>query len=110
MGHDDEIVLAHVRISTLEMIIEAIQYVDMINNKDIENIIPPTPPRDSEPPVGSPILLSPSSLVGSSSPNDIHQEDTNNCTPPKPQAAIKKLFQIVFTSITGSTIYNHGKY
>ncbi|GJV33982.1 reverse transcriptase domain-containing protein [Tanacetum coccineum] len=40
----------------------------MINNQDIENIIPPTPPRDTEPPVGSPILLSPSSLVGSSSP------------------------------------------
>ncbi|GJW66333.1 reverse transcriptase domain-containing protein [Tanacetum coccineum] len=107
MGHDDEIVLAHVRISTLEMIIEDIQihhrsdmktfvleyptYVviplsslfhdtdfcflkplypgimDMINNQDIEHIIPPTPPRDTEPPVGSPILLSPSSLVGSSS-------------------------------------------
>ncbi|GJU61426.1 reverse transcriptase domain-containing protein [Tanacetum coccineum] len=57
MGHDDEIVLARVRISTLEMIIE-----------DIQHIIPPTPPRDTEPPVGSPIPLSPSSSVGSSSP------------------------------------------
>ncbi|GJX15091.1 hypothetical protein Tco_0206849 [Tanacetum coccineum] len=31
-------------------------------------MIPPTPPRDTEPPVGSPISLSPSSSVGSSSP------------------------------------------
>ncbi|GKE41038.1 hypothetical protein Tco_1464443 [Tanacetum coccineum] len=30
-------------------------------------MIPPTPPRDIEPPVGSPIPLSPSSSVGSSS-------------------------------------------
>ncbi|GJU32951.1 hypothetical protein Tco_1176540 [Tanacetum coccineum] len=34
--------------------------MDMINNQDIEHIIPPTPPRDTEPPVGSPISLSPS--------------------------------------------------
>ncbi|GKC43417.1 hypothetical protein Tco_1061139 [Tanacetum coccineum] len=31
-------------------------------------MIPPTPPRDIVPPVGSPIPLSPSSSVGSSSP------------------------------------------
>ncbi|GKD53500.1 hypothetical protein Tco_1286887 [Tanacetum coccineum] len=106
--HDDEIVLACVRISTLEMLIEDIQnyvcrgclfyilyyddsylYVsritmvllpfgfleplcpgvmDMINNQDIEHVFPPTPPRDTEPPVGSPISLSSSSSVGSSSP------------------------------------------
>ncbi|GKA96921.1 putative reverse transcriptase domain-containing protein [Tanacetum coccineum] len=80
--HDDEIVLARDRISTLEMIIEDIQvtmallppgfleplYPDMINAQDIEHMIPPTPPRDTEPPVGSPISLSPSSSVGSSSP------------------------------------------
>ncbi|GKE58380.1 hypothetical protein Tco_1497565, partial [Tanacetum coccineum] len=42
--------------------------MDMINNQDIEHMIPPTPPRDTEPPVGSPIPLSSSSLVGSSSP------------------------------------------
>ncbi|GKE22182.1 hypothetical protein Tco_1433694 [Tanacetum coccineum] len=105
--HDDEIILARVRISTLEMLIEDIQiyvcrsylsyilycddsylYVsgitmvllpfgfleplcpgimDMINNQDIEHVIPPTPPRDTEPPVRSPISLSPSSSVGSSS-------------------------------------------
>ncbi|GKG57198.1 hypothetical protein Tco_0584624, partial [Tanacetum coccineum] len=40
----------------------------MINNQDIEHMIPPTPPRDIEPPVGSPISFSPSSSVGSSSP------------------------------------------
>nr|GEY59133.1 hypothetical protein [Tanacetum cinerariifolium] len=43
-------------------------YLDMINAQDIEHMIPPTPPRDTEPPVGSPIPLSPSSSVGSSSP------------------------------------------
>ncbi|GJU95823.1 hypothetical protein Tco_1320579 [Tanacetum coccineum] len=42
--------------------------MDMINNQDIEHMIPPTPPRDTKPPVGSPISLSPSSSVGSSSP------------------------------------------
>ncbi|GJX48633.1 hypothetical protein Tco_0273823 [Tanacetum coccineum] len=41
--------------------------MDMINNQDIEHMIPPTPPRDTEPPVGSPISLSPSSSVRSSS-------------------------------------------
>ncbi|GJX62545.1 hypothetical protein Tco_0295445 [Tanacetum coccineum] len=80
IGHDDEIVLARVRIATLEILIEDIQiyvcrgclsyilYMDMINNQDIEHMIPPTPPRDTEPPVGSPISLSLSSSVGSSSP------------------------------------------
>ncbi|GJU42363.1 hypothetical protein Tco_1195320 [Tanacetum coccineum] len=93
MGHDDEIVLARVRISTLEMLIEDIQvihvlylyvsgitmvlltpgflepmYPDIINDQDIEHMIPPTLPRDTKPPVGSPISLSPSSSVGSSSP------------------------------------------
>ncbi|GKD69789.1 hypothetical protein Tco_1323879 [Tanacetum coccineum] len=42
--------------------------MDMINNQDIEHMIPPTPPRNTEPFVGSPIPLSPSSSVGSSSP------------------------------------------
>ncbi|GJX54293.1 reverse transcriptase domain-containing protein [Tanacetum coccineum] len=41
---------------------------NMINAQDIEHMIPPTPPKDIEPPVGSPIPLSPSSSVGSSSP------------------------------------------
>ncbi|GJT47726.1 hypothetical protein Tco_0973883 [Tanacetum coccineum] len=43
-------------------------YPDMINAQDIEHIIPPILPRDTEPPVGSPISLSPSLSVGSSSP------------------------------------------
>ncbi|GKB28814.1 reverse transcriptase domain-containing protein [Tanacetum coccineum] len=43
-------------------------YPDMINAQDIKHIIPPTPSRYTEPPVGSPIPLSPSSLIGSSSP------------------------------------------
>ncbi|GJX11477.1 hypothetical protein Tco_0201336 [Tanacetum coccineum] len=108
MGYDDEIVLARVRIATLEMLFEDIQiyvchgclsyvlyydysylYVsgitmvllpsgflkplypgimDMINDQDIEHMIPPTPPKDTEPPIGSPISLSPSSSVGSSTP------------------------------------------
>ncbi|GKC95942.1 hypothetical protein Tco_1161384 [Tanacetum coccineum] len=42
--------------------------MDMINNQDIEHMTPHTPPRDTKPPVGSPIPLSPSSSVGSSSP------------------------------------------
>nr|GEX15695.1 putative reverse transcriptase domain-containing protein [Tanacetum cinerariifolium] len=40
----------------------------MINAQNIEYIIPPTPPRDTEPHVGSPISSSPSLSVGSSSP------------------------------------------
>ncbi|GKE47420.1 hypothetical protein Tco_1478678, partial [Tanacetum coccineum] len=83
--YDDEIVLTRVRISTLEILIEDIQvtmallppgfleplYLDimaMINAQDIEHIIPPTPPRDIDPPVGSPIPSSLSSSVVSSSP------------------------------------------
>nr|GEV13303.1 reverse transcriptase domain-containing protein [Tanacetum cinerariifolium] len=42
--------------------------MDMINDQDIEHMIPTTPPRDTEPPIGSPISLSPSSSIGSSSP------------------------------------------
>ncbi|GJT98070.1 hypothetical protein Tco_1093588 [Tanacetum coccineum] len=42
--------------------------MDMINDQDIEYMIPPTPLRNTEPPVGSPISLSPSLSVGSSSP------------------------------------------
>ncbi|GKB92024.1 hypothetical protein Tco_0964296 [Tanacetum coccineum] len=40
----------------------------MIINQDIEHMIPPTPPRDIEPLIESPIPLSPSSSIGSSSP------------------------------------------
>nr|GEY87585.1 hypothetical protein [Tanacetum cinerariifolium] len=48
--------------------IEGLGIMDMINNQDIEHMIPPTPPRDTKPLIGSPISLSLSSLVGSSSP------------------------------------------
>ncbi|GJX01597.1 putative reverse transcriptase domain-containing protein [Tanacetum coccineum] len=83
--HDDEIVLARVRISTLEMLIEDIQvtmallppgfleplYPNMINAQDIERMIQPTTTLETLSllgGLGSPILLSPSSSVGSSSP------------------------------------------
>ncbi|GJU92787.1 hypothetical protein Tco_1317543 [Tanacetum coccineum] len=103
--HGDEIVLARVRISTLEMIIEDIQvtmallppgfleplYLDMINAQDIEHVIPPTPPRDTEPPVGSPISLSPSSSVGSSSPVRMAPKRTStSAAPVMTHAAIRK--------------------
>ncbi|GJW31934.1 hypothetical protein Tco_0051966, partial [Tanacetum coccineum] len=132
IGHDDEIVLARVRISTLEMLIEDIQiyvchdcisyifYCDdlylyvsgitmvllpfdflkplcpgimnMINNQDIEHMIPPTLPRDTKPPVGSPISLYPSSSVESSSPVKMAPKRTStSAAPPMTQAAIKKL-------------------
>ncbi|GJY31569.1 hypothetical protein Tco_0415064 [Tanacetum coccineum] len=83
--HNEEIVLTCVRISTLEILIEDIQvtmallppgfleplYPDimaMINAQDTEHITPPTLPRDTDPPIGSPIPLSSSLSVGSSSP------------------------------------------
>nr|GEW27954.1 integrase, catalytic region, zinc finger, CCHC-type, peptidase aspartic, catalytic [Tanacetum cinerariifolium] len=42
-----------------------LRIMDMVNDQDIEHIIPPTPPRDPEPLIGPPISLSPSSSVGS---------------------------------------------
>ncbi|GJX33207.1 hypothetical protein Tco_0243062 [Tanacetum coccineum] len=52
-----------------ELPLERIKHMkDKIEGLDIEHMIPPTPPRDIEPPVGSPISLSPSSSAGSSSP------------------------------------------
>nr|GFA27101.1 hypothetical protein [Tanacetum cinerariifolium] len=42
--------------------------MDMINDQDIEHMIPPTPPRDTEPLIGLPISLFLSLLVGSLSP------------------------------------------
>ncbi|GJU63506.1 ribonuclease H-like domain-containing protein [Tanacetum coccineum] len=99
MGHDDEAVLAHVKISTLEMFIEDIQvhhrsdirslldairelknnkitmdllppgfleplypgFMNVVHNQDIEHMIPPTSPRDTETPIRSPMPLSSSS-------------------------------------------------
>nr|GEV82118.1 reverse transcriptase domain-containing protein [Tanacetum cinerariifolium] len=68
MRHDDEVVLTRVRISTL---------------KDIKHIIPSTPPRDIEPPVGSPI---PSSLF-SIAP----KRKSTSAAPTMTQATIRKL-------------------
>nr|GEY77277.1 reverse transcriptase domain-containing protein [Tanacetum cinerariifolium] len=42
--------------------------LDMINDQDIKHMIPPTPPRDTKPPIRSPMSLSSSSSIGSSSP------------------------------------------
>ncbi|GKB98508.1 hypothetical protein Tco_0984645 [Tanacetum coccineum] len=74
----DEVVLTRVRISTLEVTMALLPpsfleplypgIMDMINAQDIKHMIPPTPPRDTEPPVGSPIPSYLSLLVGSSSP------------------------------------------
>ncbi|GJW77553.1 hypothetical protein Tco_0139235 [Tanacetum coccineum] len=107
--HDDEIVLTRVRISTLEILIEDIQFtmallppgfleplypdiMAMINAQDIKHIIPPTPPRDTDPPVGSPIPSSPSSSVGSSSPVRMSPKRKSiSVAPAMTQAAIRKL-------------------
>ncbi|GJR95625.1 hypothetical protein Tco_0267799 [Tanacetum coccineum] len=55
--------------------------MDMINAQDIEHMIPPTLPRDTEPPVGSPIP---------SSPMDPKRKSTS-AAPAMTQAAIRKL-------------------
>ncbi|GJZ79631.1 hypothetical protein Tco_0644468 [Tanacetum coccineum] len=55
--------------------------MDMINNQDIEHVIPPTPPRDTEPPVRSPISLSPMAP----------KRTSTSAAPPMTQATIKKL-------------------
>ncbi|GJW66730.1 putative nucleotidyltransferase, ribonuclease H [Tanacetum coccineum] len=102
MGYDDKIVLARVRIATLEMLIEDIQiYVIVVVVYPISciemtvifyHMIPPTPPRDTEPPVGSPISLSPSSSVGSSSP-------VMSTTPPPDYPFDKSIFMELDNSL-----------
>ncbi|GJR43401.1 hypothetical protein Tco_1311504 [Tanacetum coccineum] len=74
-------------------------YLDMINAQDIERMIPPTPPRDIKPPVGSPISLSPSSsnldnrygslprTTGKMAP----KRTSTSAAPAMTQAAIRKL-------------------
>ncbi|GJU38885.1 hypothetical protein Tco_1191842 [Tanacetum coccineum] len=59
--------------------------MDMINNQDIEHMIPPTPPRDTKPHAGSPISLSSSSSVGSLSP-------VRSTTPPPDYPFDKAIF------------------
>nr|GEV41941.1 putative reverse transcriptase domain-containing protein [Tanacetum cinerariifolium] len=65
LNHLDELPLE--RIEHIEDKIKGLGIEDMINNQDIEHMILPTPPRDNEPLIGSPISLSPSSSIGSSS-------------------------------------------
>nr|GEX40139.1 reverse transcriptase domain-containing protein [Tanacetum cinerariifolium] len=66
--------------------------MDMINDQDTVHMIPPTPPRDTEPPIGSPISLSPSSSVGSSSSVRMAPKRTlTSAAPAMIQAAIRKL-------------------
>nr|GEV76681.1 reverse transcriptase domain-containing protein [Tanacetum cinerariifolium] len=43
-------------------------FMNVVHNQDIEHMIPPTSPRDTKTPIGSPMPLSPSSSIGSSSP------------------------------------------
>ncbi|GJU04848.1 hypothetical protein Tco_1121278 [Tanacetum coccineum] len=57
----------------------------MINAQDIKHIIPPTPPSDTDPLVGSPIPSSPSSSIGSSSP-------VRSTTPPPDYPFDKSIF------------------
>nr|GEU53590.1 hypothetical protein [Tanacetum cinerariifolium] len=66
LNHLDELLIES--IEHMEDKIKGLGIMDMINDQDIKHMIPPTPPKDTEPPIGSPISLSPSSLVGSSSP------------------------------------------
>ncbi|GKC61697.1 hypothetical protein Tco_1089295 [Tanacetum coccineum] len=87
--HDDEIVLARVRISTLEMIIEDIQLLfrtnhdimDMINDQDIEHTISPTPPPDY------PLMNYLSGRTEKMAP----KRTSTSIAPTMTQAAIKKL-------------------
>nr|GEV51527.1 putative reverse transcriptase domain, ribonuclease H-like domain, retroviral aspartyl protease [Tanacetum cinerariifolium] len=66
LNHLDELPLEC--IEYMEDKIEGLGIMHMINDQDIKHMIPPTPPRDTKPPIGSPISLSLSSSVGSSSP------------------------------------------
>nr|GEX32819.1 putative reverse transcriptase domain-containing protein [Tanacetum cinerariifolium] len=64
----------------------------MINAQDIKHIIPPTPPRDTGPPFGSPIPSSLSSSVGSSSPVRMAlKRKSTSVALAMTQAAIRKL-------------------
>nr|GEY77817.1 reverse transcriptase domain-containing protein [Tanacetum cinerariifolium] len=62
-------------------------FMNMVHNQYIKHMIPPTPPRDTDPPIGSPMPLSLSSSVGSSSP----VRTSTSTAPAMTQAAIRKL-------------------
>ncbi|GKE55033.1 hypothetical protein Tco_1490189 [Tanacetum coccineum] len=118
MGHDDEIVLARVKTSTLEILIEDIQVtmallppgslkplypdiMDMINDQDIEHTISPTPPPDypfdeaifTELDNSLWIILEPlESEPVPEKPNEMAPERTSrSAAPPMTQVSIKKL-------------------
>ncbi|GJV19247.1 hypothetical protein Tco_1368267 [Tanacetum coccineum] len=67
-------------------------YPDMINAQDIERMIPPTPPRDTEPLVESPISVSSSSSVGSLSP-------IRSTTPPPNYSFDESIFAEFYNSL-----------
>ncbi|GJX84155.1 hypothetical protein Tco_0334929 [Tanacetum coccineum] len=71
-------------------------YPDMINAQYIEHMILPTPPKDTEPLVGSPISLSPSSSIGSSSP-------VGSTTPPPDYPFDETIFTELDNSLCTST-------
>ncbi|GJV09354.1 reverse transcriptase domain-containing protein [Tanacetum coccineum] len=90
LNHLDELPLEHIK--QMEDKIKGLGIMDMINDQDIEHMTPPTPPRDTKPPVGSPISLSLSSSVGSSSPVRMAPKRTStSAAPAMTRAAIRKL-------------------
>ncbi|GKC02642.1 hypothetical protein Tco_0994252 [Tanacetum coccineum] len=90
-----------IQIYTLEMLIEDIyvcyrsdkkSFLDTIRELKNHKVTMAFLPPDTEPPVGSPISLSPSSSVGSSSPVRMAPKRTSTfAAPAMTQAAIKKL-------------------
>nr|GEX13817.1 reverse transcriptase domain-containing protein [Tanacetum cinerariifolium] len=86
--HDDEATMALLPPGFLKYLYPHI--MDMINAQDIKHMIPPTPPRDTEPPVGSPIPSSPSSSIGSSSP-------VRSTTPPPDYSFDESIFAELIT-------------
>nr|GEV42438.1 retrotransposable element Tf2 [Tanacetum cinerariifolium] len=90
LNHLDELPLE--RIEHMEDKIEGLGIMDMIDDQDIKHMISPTPPRDIEPPIVSPISLSSSSSVGSSSPVRMTPKRTStSAAPAMTQDAIRKL-------------------
>nr|GEW02295.1 hypothetical protein [Tanacetum cinerariifolium] len=90
LNHLDE--LPFESIEHMEDKIEGLGIMDMIDDQDIKHMIPSTPPRDIEPPIGSHISLSSSSSVGSSSPIRMAPNRTStSAAPAMTQATIRKL-------------------
>nr|GEW26221.1 hypothetical protein [Tanacetum cinerariifolium] len=83
LNHLDELPLE--RIKHMEDKLEGLGIMDMINDQDIEHMIPPTAPRDTKPPIASPIM-------------DPKRTSTS-AAPAMTQAAIKKLVLIVLPQL-----------